>query len=566
MHIRIGDIVTKLGNMNIIFKIYLEFIFKYIWVHARIFVLTILGLILNLYKPHIYRLIIDEGLILKNMETLLTLSSIFIVCYILESFFSICLTRDLSYLKNRIDYDLSTALYNKILKQDMYFFEKIRSGELIQRVLGEISNITNLFSDLLISLLSQILLIILVIIIMFKINIILTLITLMVIPLIIVHFKFFNRKIRENQFQVRAKTSELTNRLQEHIEGITIIKANHREKMSCLIFSRHLHELIKEHVNRVKLVTINNQVLSFLYTIAPISLLLIGGISVIDGQMTLGSFISFNMYIGKLYNPINAVAKINLEFQKSIVALERFCEIYLFKNEDNTNSKKKKKNYVNEGIHFINVNFSHNNTLIIKNFSYTFQKGKIICIIGKNGIGKSTLIQLICGIYTIKDGNILIDDIPIREIDNMSLRKLFGIALQNAFLFNNMSIAQNLTFGRHYYNEQRIAELADILNITKDIDELDYGYKTLVKRNGDIFSEGQKQKLNIIRALYNDPQILLLDEPTSSIDYETSIKFYEYLKKIREDKIIICVTHKKEMLDFADEVIDLDKMFCNASY
>ncbi|WP_461040247.1 ABC transporter transmembrane domain-containing protein [Tepidimicrobium xylanilyticum] len=178
--------------MNIIFKIYLEFIFKYIWVHARIFVLTILGLILNLYKPHIYRLIIDEGLILKNMETLLTLSSIFIVCYILESFFSICLTRDLSYLKNRIDYDLSTALYNKILKQDMYFFEKIRSGELIQRVLGEISNITNLFSDLLISLLSQILLIILVIIIMFKINIILTLITLMVIPLIIVNGKYFS--------------------------------------------------------------------------------------------------------------------------------------------------------------------------------------------------------------------------------------------------------------------------------------------------------------------------------------------------------------------------------------
>lgn len=203
--------------------------------------------------------------------------------------------------------------------------------------------------------------------------------------------------------------------------------------------------------------------------------------------------------------------------------------------------------------------------MVIKNFSYTFQKGKIVCITGKNGIGKSTLIQLICGIYTIEDGNILIDDIPIREIDDISLRKLFGIALQNAFLFNNMSIMQNLTFGRHSYNKQRIEELADILNIAKDIDELEYGYKTLIKRNGNIFSEGQKQKLNIIRALYNDPQILLLDEPTSSVDYETSIKFYQYLRNISEDKIIICVTHKKELLNFADEVIELDKMFCSVN-
>ncbi len=565
MRIRIGDIVIKLSNMNIVFKIYLEFIFKHIWVHARIFILTFLSLMLSLYKPHIYKLIIDEGLILKNKEILLTLSFIFVVCYILESFFSICLTKNLSYLKNRIDYDLSMVLYNKILKQDMYFFEKVRSGELIQRVLGEISNITNLFSDLLINFISQVLLIILVIIIMFKMNITLTLITLLVIPLIIVHFKFFNKKIRENQFQIRAKTSELTNRLQENIEGITIIKANHREKMSCLIFSRHLHELIKEHINRVKLVTINNQVLSFLYTIAPISLLLIGGISVIDNKMTLGSFISFNIYISKLYTPINFVTKINLEFQKSKVALERFCEIYLFENKDTKNKKNKNKNYVNEGIHFKNVNFSHNNALVIKNFSYTFQKGKIVCITGKNGIGKSTLIQLICGIYTIEDGNILIDDIPIREIDDISLRKLFGIALQNAFLFNNMSIMQNLTFGRHSYNKQRIEELADILNIAKDIDELEYGYKTLIKRNGNIFSEGQKQKLNIIRALYNDPQILLLDEPTSSVDYETSIKFYQYLRNISEDKIIICVTHKKELLNFADEVIELDKMFCSVN-
>src|SRR5690554_3274884 len=127
MRIRIGDIVIKLSNMNIVFKIYLEFIFKHIWVHARIFILTFLSLMLSLYKPHIYKLIIDEGLILKNKEILLTLSFIFVVCYILESFFSICLTKNLSYLKNRIDYDLSMVLYNKILKQDMYFFEKVRS-------------------------------------------------------------------------------------------------------------------------------------------------------------------------------------------------------------------------------------------------------------------------------------------------------------------------------------------------------------------------------------------------------------------------------------------------------
>lgn len=541
-----------------VYRIYCEFVYKYAYYQIKVLFFVTISSALLLINPYIFKLIIDKGLMIKSEKNLIILISLFLACYFFNGIFGIFLNKNLSYLRNRLDYDLSIALLKKILKQDTYFFQKMRNGEILQRVLNEVTNVKNIFTDLIINLITQVVTFIIVTIIMCKLNVKLTLISLMLVPFIYLHFKYFNPKIKSTQKQIRIETAMLTNVLQEHIQGIDVIKIFHKEKFTLLKYGESLHKVILRYVDMVYWQTLSQQVLSIIYILSPIMLLILGGKCVINGRMSIGEFVAFYTYTSKLYNPIKVITDINIEIQKANIALERFVEIYYKDIDDNLDNESKAK--LESEIEIKNLSYSHPESKdLFSKISFKLKKGNMVCIIGKNGTGKSTLLNILMNIYKKYDGEILIDGIDVRNFNNKSIKKLFSVVPQNSYLFNNLSIYENITFKKYKKREEYIEKLASILNINDYIYSLDNGYKTIVTKNGDGFSGGEKQKIAILRGLYNNSDIIILDEATSAFDGSSEKNFFNYLQSIKHNKLIIYISHNKELVSYADVVINLDK-------
>ncbi|MDU1348752.1 ABC transporter ATP-binding protein [Clostridium butanoliproducens] len=541
-----------------IYKIYREFVYKYIYYQIKILFFVIISSVLLLINPYIFKLIIDKALIIRNEKNLILFAGVFSICYFFNRVISIFLSKNLSFLRNRLDYDLSLALLENILKQNSYFFQKMRTGEILQRVLNEVTNVKNIFTDLIINLITQLVTFIIVAIIMFRLNVKLTLISLILVPLIYLHFKYFNPKIRSTQKQTRMETAMLTNVLQEHIQGIDVIKVFHKEKFTLLKYGQALHKVILKYVDMVYWQTLSQQILSLLYILSPITLLVLGGKSVISGKMSIGEFVAFYTYISKLYSPIKAITDINIEIQKANIAVERFVEIYYKDSDDRVQSIAKSK-LINQ-IEIKNLSYSHpKNKELFSNLNFKLKKGNMICIIGKNGTGKTTLLNILMGIYKDYKGEICIDGVNICNINWKNKAKLFSIVPQNSYLFNNLSIYENITFKKNCKDKNEITKLAKILNIYDYIIGLENGYQTIVTKNGDGFSSGQKQKIAILRGLYNNADIIILDESTSAFDIVSEKIFFNYLESIKRDKLILYISHNKELIHYADDVIDLDQ-------
>ncbi|WP_427339242.1 ABC transporter ATP-binding protein [Caloranaerobacter sp. DY30410] len=537
-----------------VLNIYWKFIRPYLFNQILVLFLIILSSFFTLYLPYIFKMIIDNLLTTKSIELLLRNVFYFVICYLLQSLFQILKIRKLSYIRNRLDYDLTLELLKKILNFDVHFYHKVKIGELIQRVMNEVTEVKNIFSDLLISFITQLVNFFIVLLIMFKLNMSLTFLVLAAVPFIVAHLMYFNPKFKKTQTEIKIKTSLLTNSLQDYLQGIDVIKSHRKESYVLYLLLRKLHFLILGFCKAVYLQVLNGQVMSLINLVIPVLLLIFGGINVIQGEMSIGSFVAIYTYINKLYSPIRSIVNINIQLQKAFAALERYVDII----EHPIVNKKGvyKLNDLKKGITVNNVSYIYPNGEVgIENLSFELNKGEIIALIGRNGVGKSTILNILQGIYLPTTGTVLIDGVPLNNVCEKSLKKLIGFVPQNSYLFNT-TIQKNITLGWGW--NKNIEKLAKVLNIHDYILSLKEGYQTKVERNGEDFSGGQKQKITILRALYNDPVIILLDESTSAIDNSSEKAFFEYLRNIKGDKLIVFVTHNKDLLKYADRIIDLD--------
>jgi ATP-binding cassette subfamily B protein/subfamily B ATP-binding cassette protein MsbA len=368
--------------------------------------------------------------------------------------------------------------------------------------------------------------------------------------------KHFNPKMREGNQKVMNDYNHTSNVLQETLTGVGIFKHFRKERYASLRFSQALHELIKSQMYMVRIRIINSQILSYVYALAPTVLIVFGGSKVIQGTMTMGAFVAFYSYLGRMYGPVRSLANLNVELQQTLVAFYRFYDLLHTVSDEDDNAVKADLPAVTRKVEMKNVTFAYNETQekIMEDFSLTMEPGQMIGIVGRNGIGKSTLFGLISGHYQPEKGEILLDGIPVRRINKSSLQKMFGVVPQDSYLFN-VNLLDNITLGRRHLALERVDELAEMLNIKGFVENLPDGWNTMAEKNGENFSGGQRQKFGIIRALANDPQILFLDEATSAIDVETEEAFFEWLSRNKGDKIILYISHKPHLLKYADRIM-----------
>jgi len=291
--------------------------------------------------------------------------------------------------------------------------------------------------------------------------------------------------------------------------------------------------------------------------LAVVVVIWVGGRQVISGAISLGDFVAFNMYLGRLTWPMIALGWVVNLLERGRASMQRLNYILDTAPEVKDESVTVSNFEVQGGIEFRNLNFAYNGTPTLRNVSLTIPKGKTIAIVGATGSGKSTLVQLIPRLYNAPPESLFVDGVPIERIPLAALRKAIGFIPQDTFLFGE-TIRENIAFGVESATDAEIQRAADISNIDADVQEFPQKYDTLVGERGITLSGGQKQRTAISRAVIRDPKILILDDALSSVDTYTEEQILRQLKQVMRNRTSILISHRVSTVKEADEIIVLD--------
>ncbi len=458
----------------------------------------------------------------------------------------------------KIGYNLNIFIIQHIQKLSILFLSKKEEAYLNQRINGDSYNLITFCIETLENVFVNIIFLIVPVIMLYNMNKFITIIMLGYISLYVMVYLLLKEKIYIAGFKFKEGQAKFFSRLFEQFKYIKLIKLNSiREEINNRLF-REFSKFFETAVQCQKTNFLYNSLDSIISIIAQITLFIIGGFHVLNGSFTIGMFTIFSSYFNMILNASSYFFSLGSSYQDSISSYNRIKEILDVDVETNGNIKLSNI----EKISLKNVTFSynlHDSYNIIQSFSYEFCKGNIYSIMGSNGVGKSTLINLLLGIYIDEHkGIISYNNINIQNIDMISARKdLIGIAEQEPTLIND-SILYNIIFNNSTSedNKKKIYQYSKILNIEEFMRTRTLDFY-LDEKNTNL-SGGEKQKLAILKVMLKNPEVIIFDEPTSALDTNTSIKFIDYLKSIKKDKIIINITHDNALAKQSDFIINLN--------
>lgn len=517
-------------------------------------VATILGLSTSIYIQKL----IDHVFVNGNNNLLNLLSVLMLIALGFQVYINA--TKDVFMLKvgQRIDAQLILGYYKHLLKLPQQFFDTMRVGEIISRV-NDASKIRYFINDTLITLTVNILIVFFSFGMLFFYSWKLALILLIVIPLYTVTYfisNFFNKK-RERKMMESA--AELESQFIESINSVKTIKQFGIEEFANIKtetrFVLLLKSIYKSSLNTFFSIHTSNT-LSKIFTIV---ILWVGSQFVIKGDLTPGTLLSFYALIGYFTQPITSLIGANKTIQNALIAADRLFEIIDLEVEQENNKVNIKPGSFSN-IEFQNVSFSYGTRVtVFDDFNLNIEIGKNIAIIGESGSGKTTLAAILQKIYPINGGNIKLGNYSINQVSNSSLRSLIGIVPQQLNLFSG-SVLENIALGEFNPDMEKVLKICSMLGITKFIEELPNGFGTYIGENGASLSGGQKQRLAIARVLYKNPEIIVLDEATSSLDSESEHFVQEAINTLKaERKTIIVIAHRLSTVINSDEIIILSK-------
>ena len=369
----------------------------------------------------------------------------------------------------------------------------------------------------------------------------------------------FGGKIGPRFWEIRQKTAELTTVIQENVTGMRVVKTFVREDYEINKFSAYARNLLQKNLEITKLWSFFFPLMDFIAGLGSIAVLWYGGWQIMNGNLTLGEFIAFNMYLMQLMWPIRMLGFIINVSKEAMASGQRIFEILDTKSEVEESPDAKPLPQIDGYVRFENVSFKYETSdeLVLKNFSLDVKPGETVAILGATGSGKSTLINLIPRFYDPTSGVITIDNIDIKTITLESLRSQIGIVLQDTFLFA-MSLKDNIAYGRNNATMEEIINAAKAANIHDFIDSLPKGYDSEVGERGVTLSGGEKQRVAIARALLMNPKILILDDSTSSVDTETEHLIQNAIATLVIGRTTFVIAQRLSTIKRANKIVVLE--------
>ena len=475
---------------------------------------------------------------------------------LLESFLRFIFSFITSWMGQTVVRDLRKQIFDKIMNFNLRQFDRTPIGTLTTRTVNDIESVNNIFSDGFIPIIADLLSIVITLATMFYIDWRLTLISLLPFPLLILATYYFKESVNKSFIMVRNAVSALNAFVQEHIAGMFVVQAFASEDKEAEKF----RDINKVHRNaNIR----SNLAYSIFFPVVEIILAVSIGIViwyVAGNQLDAGLLVSYIMYINLIFRPLRVIADKFNTIQMGMIAAERVFKV--MDNDDALPAAKENAfapDKVKGKVDFNHVTFAYVDDLyVLKDVDFHIAPGEVVALVGHTGSGKSSIISLLNRLYEVEHGEILVDDVNIKEYNVKNLRKNIGVVLQDVFLFSG-SIKENITLRNPKISLEQVQEVAKMIGVHDFIMQLPNGYDFNVRERGNTLSMGQRQLISFIRALLFNPSILILDEATSSVDSESEIQEQQAIGKLITGRTSIVIAHRLSTIRKADKIIVLDK-------
>lgn len=437
------------------------------------------------------------------------------------------------------------------------YFDKNKTGDLLSRMTNDVETLGKNLQQTISSILSSIVLIVGILFVMINISPTLTLVFLFTLPMTYFSTKFISNK-SQGYFRRKSKgLGSMVSFVEENFSGSELIKAFNYEKRAEKEFLE-INDNLYEVSYRASFMTgIMLPIMTFISNLGYVMLSIVGGLLVLSGKLFVGDIQAVIQYVRRLSNPIEQLAEMASIFQASIAAAERVFEFFDQEPEEEIVKDEIKKPV--EDIEFKNVYFSYDKKkTVINNLNLEVEKNKTVAIVGSTGAGKTTIVNLLMRFYDIDRGFIKINGKDIRDVSRKNLRSLFGMVLQDSWLFRG-TIYENILYGREDATREEVIEAAKKAYCHSFIEKLPKGYDTVLNEEASNISQGQRQLLTIARALLSDPEILILDEATSSVDTRTEALIQKAMKNLLHERTNFVIAHRLSTIVNSDLILVLDK-------
>lgn len=455
-------------------------------------------------------------------------------------------------------YAIRQEVYRHLMKLSFSYFDKARTGDLISRITADAEILQSFFGFACVHIISNILFITGILVVMLFWSVELAILYIFMLPFIIFAISRYAFRVRPAFSKSRRVLGNLTENIQEQLLGIQIIKIFGREKQTTKDFEKMNTKFLNINLEAGR---ITSFWMPFVFVIIGLSTGIIiwyGGISVINEGISLGTLIGFTTYIGMMMRPIRQTGMLVSRVMVSTAAAERIFEVLDTQLEVKDEPEAVDIVEIKGAVSYENVSFSYDKkTPVLDNVSFSVKERETIAIVGPTGAGKTTLIHLLPRFYDADSGSIRIDGRSIKDFTVSSLRQQIGIVLQDTFLFN-LTIGANIKFGKPEATLEEIKNAASAAEIHDYIMGLPQKYNTIVGERGVRLSGGQRQRIAIARTLLMDPKLLILDEPTSSVDAETDEKIQKALSNLCKDRTVFMIAHRLWTLKNADRILVID--------
>lgn len=479
------------------------------------------------------------------------------VVYLLQGVFEFFRGRILVDVTQNLIAKFRREISEKVKYIPTSYYDKNKTGDLLSRMTNDVETLGKNLQQTISSILSSIVLIVGILTVMIKISPILTLVFLFTLPMTYFSTKFISKK---SQGYFRRKSQGLGSMVgfvEENFSGSELIKAFNYEGRAEREFL-DINENLYEVSYRASFMTgIMLPIMTFISNLGYVMLSIVGGLLVLSGKLFVGDIQAVIQYVRRLANPIEQLAEMASIFQASIAAAERIFEFLDQEPEEEIVTEEIKRPV--EDIAFDEVYFSYDKkTPVINNLNLQVEKNKTVAIVGSTGAGKTTIVNLLMRFYDIDRGSIKINGVDIKDVSRKNLRSLFGMVLQDSWLFRG-TIYDNILYGRQDATRQEVIEAAKKAYCHSFIEKLPRGYDTVLNEEASNISQGQRQLLTIARALLSDPEILILDEATSSVDTRTEALIQKAMKNLLKERTNFVIAHRLSTIVNSDMILVLDK-------
>lgn len=535
-----------------------SFVKKYIFRICIGLFMTACVALLSVFTPYISGKIVDDVIKGQNHEILPALLAVLIGATLIRGLVRAGYLMLFESTSQSVLYDMRSFLYKCLMEKDFNFYNKHRTGEIMSRQTGDMDAIRHFLAHSLYYTWLNVLMFTVSLFMIFTVNWKLALCMLVVLPLTFLSAYKQSKSIHPAFQNIRQQFSSLNAFAQENIGGNRVVKAFAKEDFELEKFRKENKAYQEAELKAAKIWSIYIPIFEFLSSFLMIILMLVGGIMVIRGEMSIGQMITVDGYLWMLNNPLKQASYMINDLHRMIASVERVYATVQEEAEVREPEHPVAKEELKGEIAFRDVSYTANESDIIQNVNFTVKPGETVGIIGATGSGKSTIMNLLCRFYDVTEGEVCIDGVNVKDYSLPCLRGHIGMAMQDVFLFSD-TIKANIAYSQPGIGFEAIEHVAKVANADGFIRETPDGYNTIIGERGMGLSGGQKQRISLARALLKNPSILILDDTTSAVDMETESQIQEELSGLHGRATIFIIAHRISSIKDADRILVLNK-------